>query len=93
MDVLDESGVRKPGVPLRITWTGGSDVRTSEEKPGEVYATDFDMYAVAPAYNAWPDDGLPVDKVYGMGLGEYRRSVATAIHTSYLLIWQKTVMP
>ena len=92
MDVLDEVGARKVGVPLLISWTTGSWTVSSQEKRSEPYAADYGMYAVAPAYDAQPNAALPADRVEGMGLGEID-DPHHSHHTSYLLTWQLTVMP
>lgn len=92
MDVLDENGERTAGVPLLVSWADGSYPVVSEEKPGEPYAADYAMYALAPAYNAQPYDGRPADRVEGMGLGELD-APDFAHHTSYGLVWQLVTMP
>lgn len=92
MDVLDGDGVRKVDVRLRVSWAGGASYIWSQEKPGEPYAADFAMYAVAPAYAAAPSGALPADRVEGMGLGTIE-SPWNAHHTSYELTWQLAVMP
>lgn len=84
IEILDAAGNRVTGVPVRITWDGGETTVTTEAKPGEPYAANFAMYALAPAYSAQPAQG---DLVGGMGLGSIEQP-AYAIHTSYELIWQ-----
>lgn len=84
MDTLDATGQRMTDVRIQITWPGGSTVVTTAAKPGEPYAADFPMYAVAPAYMAAPAGG---DVVGGMGLGSIEQP-DFAIHTSYVLTWQ-----
>lgn len=84
IETLDAAGQRQPGVPVRITWDGGESTVTTEAKPGERFAANFPMFAVAPAYSASPVDG---DLVGGMGLGSIEQP-AYAIHTSYELVWQ-----
>lgn len=92
MNVLDENGIRKAGVPLLISWADGSATVASQEKPGEPFAADYAMYAVAPAYNARPIAAAPADRVDGMGLGELD-APDFGHHTSYILTWRWTVMP
>lgn len=83
-DTVDADGKRVTGVQVRIAWNGGEAMITTEAKPGEPFAANFPMYAVAPAYSAQPADG---DLVGGMGLGSIEQP-AYAIHTSYELVWQ-----
>ncbi len=84
-------GQRQPGVPVIIV-NGGSFTITTETKPGEPYAADFPMYAVAPAYDAYPNNGAPADRVDGMGLGDLQHPT-WPIHTSYGLTWRWTIAP
>ncbi len=84
IDTLDAEGKRVTGVQVRILWAGGEATVVTEAKPGEPYAANFPMFAVAPAYSAQPAGG---DLVGGMGLGSIEQP-AYAIHTSYELIWQ-----
>lgn len=84
IDTLDADGKRVTGVQVRIAWAGGEATVTTEAKPGEPYAANFPMFAIAPAYSAQAAGG---DLVGGMGLGSIEQP-AYAIHTSYELIWQ-----
>lgn len=86
VDTLDENRVRMSGVPILVSWDDGSAAIVTQEKPGEPYAADFAMYALAPAYNAAPIAGYPADRVDGMGLGEIDAPY-NAHHTSYHLTW------
>lgn len=90
VDALDETGVRKAGVSVRIAWSTDSIVVTTEAKPGDEYAANYPMYSLAPAYSAQPDDGAPADRVEGMGLGEIHDPYL-AYHTSYGLVWRWTL--
>ncbi len=95
MDTLDATDARQAGVPIRISSLDDTtvfQVVTTELKPGELYAANFPMYAVAPAYRAQPADGAPADAVSGMGLGDIERP-AWAIHTSYGFVWRWTIAP
>ncbi len=92
VDVRDSQGRRMVGVPVRFWWNGGESILSTQEKPGEPFAVDFAMFAVAPAYGAVPADGSPADRVWGMGLGSIEQPYFT-IHTSYRLVWQWTVAP
>jgi hypothetical protein len=87
MDTLDQAGDRTTGVPLRVSWPSGASTVYSEAKPGEEYAANMAMYALAPAYAVRPDDGAPADLVDGMGLGTIEDPIH-AHHTSYGLVWQ-----
>lgn len=84
IDTLDANGRRVTGVAVRIAWAGGETTVVTEAKPGERFAANFPMFAVAPAYSAQSAGG---DLVGGMGLGSIEQP-AYAIHTSYELIWQ-----
>lgn len=86
IDTLDADGERVTGVQVRIAWAGGEATVTTEAKPGEPYAANFPMFAVAPAYSVQP---LAGDLVGGLGLGSIEQP-AYAIHTSYELVWQWT---
>jgi hypothetical protein len=90
VDTLDGAGARQVGVTVRFAWSGGYQDAMTEAKPGELYAANFPMYAVAPAYSAQPIGGGPADMVTGMGLGNIQHPTWT-IHTSYLLVWRWTM--
>lgn len=95
VDTRDATGARQAGVPIRISSLDDAtvfQVLRTELKPGEPYAANFPMYAVAPAYRARPADGAPADAVSGMGLGDIERP-RWAIHTSYGFVWRWTVAP
>jgi hypothetical protein len=95
VDTLDATGTRQTGVKIKITSLDGGTVYqtiTTEQKPGDLYAANFPMYAIAPAYRAIPADGSPADAVGGMGLGDIARP-NYSIHTSYGLVWQWSVAP
>ncbi len=55
--------------------------------PDCLYATDFPMFAVAPAYRAVPADGSPADAVTNLGLGTILEPWRSS-HTNYLFVWQ-----
>jgi hypothetical protein len=92
VDVLDASGHRLIGAPVRLA---AVDVRTvygyvgTEAKPGEPYAGNFVMSEVAPAYRVEPFNGAPADAVAGLGLGSIEFP-ALAMLTSYGFTWQWT---
>ncbi len=95
VDALDAGGQRQTGVPIRVTSLDSSEVfatLVTQAKPGELYAADFPMFAVAPAYRAVPFDGNPADAVTGMGLGSIARPDLPVL-TSYLFVWRWTVAP
>lgn len=92
VDTLNGSGNRQVGVPVRFSSLDGSQTfqtKATEAKPGELYAVDFSMYALAPAYRAEPANGEPADVVRGMGMGNFEHP-DWPIHTSYLFVWQWT---
>jgi hypothetical protein len=86
VDTLDAAGQRQAGVPILFSWPDDSFTAETEMKPGEAYAANMPMYAIAPAYSAHPNNA-PADSVAGMGLGSLIYPNKT-IHTSYGLIWQ-----
>jgi len=90
VDIRNASNERQVGIPVRFFWSDDSYLTVTEAKPGEPYAANFPMYAIAPAYGAHPDDGWPADSVIGMGLGSLEYPDRT-IHTSYGLVWQWTI--
>lgn len=92
IDIQDISGRRQPGTQILIRWEDDSNTIFSEAKPGEPYAANFPMYAVAPAYGAYPNNGAPADRVDGMGLGDLQHPY-WSIHTSYGLTWRWTIAP
>ncbi len=93
VDTRNSSDQRQTGVPIQITSLDGGDIFATlitEAKPGELYAANFPMYRLAPAYRAAPSDGSPADVVTGMGLGSIEQP-NYSIHTSYGLTWQWVV--
>ena len=86
VEILDKEGNRQTGVPIAITWNDGAFTIVSEAKPGEPWAANFPMFALAPAYAAQPQ-GAPADMVTGMGLGSLE-DPNRGHHTSYGLTWQ-----
>ena len=93
VDAVNPFGQRQIGVPILITSLDNSQIfatLSTELKPGELYAANFPMYAIAPAYRAVPADGNPADAVSGMGMGSIEQP-RYAIHTSYGLQWQWTI--
>ena len=93
VDTLSNSGARQTGVPIRFSSLDGSQtfqIKTTEAKPGFLYAVDFPMYVVAPAYRAEPASGAPADVVRGMGMGNFEHP-DWKIHTSSLFVWQWTL--
>lgn len=100
VDIRTAEDARKAGVPVRFTSLDGGtvwDTRLTEPRPdcnapgssypGCLYATDFAMYALAPAYRAVPADGNPADAVTNLGYGNIEHP-ELAFHTSYLFVWQ-----
>jgi hypothetical protein len=86
VEILDKEGKRQTGVPIAITWNDGAFTLVSEAKPGEPWAANFPMFALAPSYAAQPQ-GSPADIVTGMGLGSLEEP-NLGHHTSYGLTWQ-----
>ncbi len=95
VDMLDAAGLRQVGVPVQITSLDAAETFATlitEARPGELYAANFPMFHVAPAYRAAPADGNPADVVTGMGLGSIELPNWN-IHTSYGFVWQWVVAP
>ena len=92
VDTLGTDGQRRTNVPIQITSLDGQQIFATlltEAKPGELYAANFPMYVVAPAYRAVPADGNPADAVTGMGLGSLAQP-GQWTDTSSLFVWQWT---
>lgn len=88
VDVLDENGERIIGQPVVVRWHDGQVVIKTEDKPKPECSCNFQMYTVLGAYDLYVD-GLPSDKVLGMGLGTPELPNWT-IHTSFYLVFQRT---
>lgn len=95
VDALRPDGSRQPGAPFDVTNLDGTTVfgkMVTELKPGDLYAANFPMYQLAPAYRTLPSDGAPADSVTNLGLGSIEYPYY-AYHTSYGFVWQWTVAP
>jgi hypothetical protein len=95
VDALRADGSRQPGVSFDVTNLDGSTVlgvMVTELKPGDLYAANFPMFQLAPAYRTLPADGSPADAVTNLGLGSIEYPYYT-YHTSYGFVWQWTVAP
>lgn len=95
VDTLDAYGVRQTGVPLAVSSNDGSIVLATlltQAKPGELYATGFQMWELRPAYRIRPADGQAADMVYNLGQGTITQPTARPA-TSYGFIWQWTIAP
>ncbi len=88
VNVLDENGQRITGQPVVVRWHDGQVVIKTEDKPEPEFSCNFQMYTVLGAYDLYVD-GLPSDKVLGMGLGTPELPNWT-IHTSFYLVFQRT---
>ncbi|HEX8683222.1 MAG TPA: cyclic nucleotide-binding domain-containing protein [Ardenticatenaceae bacterium] len=89
VDVSDEQGERIVGQPLTVSWGGGSQQLTIENKPFPEYGANFPMYAAGQAYSLQVN-GLPSDRVHGMGLGDLTARDWT-IHVEYLVKYQRAI--
>ncbi len=88
VNVLDESGKRIIGQPIKVSWREGSVTGVTEDKPATEYSYNFQMYAAGNSYDL-SVEGLPSDTVTGMGLGDIERR-AWKIHTSFYLTFQRS---
>jgi len=66
-----------------VVQNGGATYLTIENKPYPEYGCNFGMYGMLGSYSAWAD-GLPSDKVTGMGLPMKQ-------HVTYYLTFQRAV--
>jgi len=82
VEVLDENGARAVGQKV-IVQNGGLATLIQEKKPFPEYGANFPMYGMLGSYSVWVD-GLPSDKVVGMGLPMKQ-------HVTYYLTFQRTV--
>lgn len=94
VDVLDESGSRIFGVTVALV-NGGLERKVTEPQPPEDYPWDypahFDIYSALCSYAAYVE-GLPSDRVVGMGLGTAEHPNAT-LHSGFVLVFQRAIMP
>jgi hypothetical protein len=93
LEALDQTGKRQVGVRMQLASSDRKEVlgyTATEAKAGELYATNFPMYLVAPAYSVEPADGAPADAVVGLGLGSIKVPDLPTL-TSYGLTWQWTI--
>ncbi len=83
VDVWDEQGNRIVGVPVLFYWNDGEDEHKTEVKHGEPYSVNLPLSAGGNAYGVMVNDGLPSDKLYGVGLGSF------VPHHSFRAIFQR----
>ncbi len=81
VEVLDENGNRLLGQKVSVL-NGGKFDMVMEKKPFPEYGANFPMYGMLGSYSVWVD-GLPSDKVAGMGLPMKH-------HVSFFLTFQRT---
>ncbi len=94
VEARNPSGARQTGVRFQMASLDLSEVLgyvVTEAKPGELYAANFAMFVVAPAYRVEPSDGSLADAVSGLGLGSLT-SPGLPTLTSYGFTWQWTIM-
>jgi len=89
INVLDESGVRVIGQRVIVEWPDERLVLITEDKPAPEYSANFPLdvnhyppWGTLGAFTVWVD-GLPSDKVAGMGLPPKNKFVV------YLLTFQR----
>jgi len=93
VEVLDENGNRSFGQTVVVEYgsVAHPEPYPDLEKLGEEYALNYPMNELLGAYNVYVD-GLPSDKIFGMGLGKrfdpYRKH-----HTCFFLTFQGTYQP
>lgn len=91
VDVLDESGARLIGPNVIVEWPDERLVIVTADKPAPEYSANFPLdinhyppWGTLGAFTVWID-GLPSDRVAGMGLPPKNKFVV------YLLTFQRTV--
>jgi hypothetical protein len=89
VQVVDEGWRPIVGQMVVVSWGDGWDVRPTEEKPAGEYGYNFQMYAAGNAYTVWVD-GMPSDRVVGLGMGTPSQR-DWKIHTSFYLVFQRAV--
>lgn len=88
VETQDEGGGRQTGVEVTFFWPGGESKARTENKPAPELGANFPMYHAGNCYGAYVSDGLPSDRVEGMGLGTPEQPNFT-IHTCFLLTFRK----
>ena len=88
-EVQDEKGERVLGQKLTLAWSGGSGQTVTENKPAPEFAANFGIGGgydpkAEPGPFAVGVDGLPSDKVNGLGRPQGRDA-------TYYLTWRRTV--
>jgi len=91
VEVLDENGNRVVGQPVTAYWADGTFTAPTEDKNPPDYAFNYQMYATGNAYHV-KIEGLPSETVRGVGMGSLELP-RWAIHTSFLLTFQRTTKP
>lgn len=91
MNVLDEAGARLIGQKLIVEWPDEKLVVVTEDKPPPEYSANYPLeinhyppWGTLGAFTVWVD-GLPSDKVAGMGLPSRNKPVV------YWLTFQRTL--
>lgn len=88
VDVLDEEGNRLINQPVRIWWDGGGEQLAIENNSAD-YGASTPMLAAGQFYSLQVD-GLPSERVHGMGLGDIERRADTIL-VSYLVKFQRVL--
>ncbi len=89
VEVLDENGSRVANHPVRVSWAEGNTIGQTENKPAPEYPFNFQMFAAGNSYSV-SIEGLPSDKIVGVGLGDLDKPTWT-VHTSVYLVYQRAV--
>lgn len=88
VETQDEGGGRQTGVEVTFFWADGEAKARTEDKPAPELGANFPMVNAGNCYGARVSDGLPSDRVEGMGLGTPEQPAFT-IHTCFLLTFRK----
>lgn len=90
-DTIDEKGQRQVGVSIIVTWPTGADKVKSEAKNGERFSANFPMTPGQNSFSAVVVDGLPSERVKGVGMGQDTPSgYNPGIHTSTFVVFQRS---
>lgn len=85
--LLDENGNLAVGERVVLEWPGGRDIKALEPVEGKDYPVDFGMYAILGSYSVYVE-GLPSDRIEGLGLGDIQRP-NYKIHTCFYLTFKR----
>jgi hypothetical protein len=89
IDVLDSGGDRAMGQEVRVGWSDSNSTLIIDKPPNEPWGADFPMYGTLGSYDVL-GQGLPSDRIYGLGLGTAEEPDLKH-HTNFYLIFRRVV--